>query len=218
MTLPTVTRNPIDLSPGDELILRFRTWDDYEQLLTQHQDKAGLKIRYNAKTQELRIMSPLPRHGKNADVLADLVKVMLRHQRKEWEAFTPITLKRLHQQGIEPDYCFYIQNRHLILGKERIDLDRDPPPDLAIEVDLTATTDPEDYRAIGALELWIYRQHQLLIYQFDGTQYQEISGSHQFPGFNLKQLIPEYVERSWQVGSSVALREYEQLIESMSSG
>jgi Uma2 family endonuclease len=87
--------------------------------------------------------------------LADLVKALLRHQRKDWEAFTPITLKRVDQQGVEPDYCFYIENRDQILGKERIDLENDPPPDLVIEIDLTSTTNPEDYQAIGVPELWI---------------------------------------------------------------
>ena len=81
MTLPTISH--IDLAPGDELILRFRTWDDYEKLLCRRQDKAGLRIRYDSATGELRIMSPLLGHGKNADVLADLVKTLLRHQRKD---------------------------------------------------------------------------------------------------------------------------------------
>jgi Uma2 family endonuclease len=106
-----VTQDRIDLSPGDELILRFRTWQDYENLLDRRQDKAGLRIRYNSDTQEIRIISPLPGHGKNADMLADLVKALLRHQGKDWEAFTPITLRRVEQQGVEPDYCFYIENR-----------------------------------------------------------------------------------------------------------
>lgn len=212
MVLPTITQDIIDLSPGDELILRFRTWEDYENLLSRRQDKAGLRIRYNSATRELRIMSPLPKHGKNADILADLVKALLRHQGKDWDAFTPITLKRLNQQGIEPDYCFYIQNRQSVLGKEEIDLNVDPPPDLVIEIDLTSATKPEDYQAIGAKELWIYRWNQLRIYQFDGQQYQEIQTSLQFPNFDAKTLIPDYVDRGWQIGSSVALREFEQLL------
>ena len=82
---------------------------------------------------------------------------MLRHQGKDWEAFTSITLKRVNQQGAEPDYCFYIENRQRILGKERIDFEIDPTPDLVIEVDLTSTTKAEDYQAIAPGELWIYR-------------------------------------------------------------
>ncbi len=212
MTLPTITQNTIDLAPGDELILRFRTWEDYDNLIARRQDKAGLKIKYSNATQEIRIMSPLPGHGKNADILSDLVKALLRHQNQDWEAFTPITLKRTNQQGVEPDYCFYIQNRQQILGKERIDLESDPPPDLVIEVDLTSTTKAEDYQAISPKELWIYRRSGLLIYLFDGQQYQESKTSYNFPDFDVKKLISEYVDRGWQVGSSVAVREFEKLL------
>lgn len=209
LSLPTITQDTIALAPGDELILRFRTWDDYENLLARRQDKAGLKIRYSSATQEIRIMSPLPGHGKNVDILADLVKALLRYQGKDWEAFTPITLKRANQQGAEPDYCFYIQNRQRILGKERIDFEIDPPPDLVIEVDLTSNTKAEDYQAIAPGELWIYRQSNLLIYQFDGQLVRESQTSYNFPNFDMKKLIPQYIDRGWQVGSSVALREFE---------
>lgn len=207
MTLPTITDDHIDLLAADELILRFRTWEDYENLLVQRRERSGLRIRYDSVTQEIRIMSPLPSHGKNVDLLADLVKVMLRHKGKEWEAFTPITLKR---QGVEPDYCFYIQGREQILGKERIDLEVDPAPDLVIEVDLTSMTKAEDYEAIGVKELWIYRRDQLLIYEFDGQKYQERQRSCQFPGYDVRDLMVRYVDRGWQVGSSVAVREFEE--------
>lgn len=214
MVLPTISEDTISLAAGDEIILRFRTWEDYEALLARREDKSGLRIRYSSKTQEIRIMSPLPRHGNQADLLADLVKALLRQIGKDWHSFTPITLKRIKQQGIEPDYCFYIDNRGAILGKERIDLETDPPPDLAIEIDLTCMTKPEDYQAIAPLELWIYRQSQLSIYQFDSQQYRESQISRWFPGYDLKTLIPQYCDRGWQIGSSVAVREFEEALRS----
>lgn len=58
MILPTITEDTISLAAGDELILRFRTWQDYEALLARRENKAGLRIRYSSKTQEIRIMSP----------------------------------------------------------------------------------------------------------------------------------------------------------------
>lgn len=215
MVLPTITEDTISLAAGDELILRFRTWQDYEALLARREDKAGLRIRYSSKTQEIRIISPLLKHGNQADILADLVKTILRHERKDWQSFTPITLKRINQQGIEPDYCFYIDNYRCILGKERIDLETDPPPDLAIEIDLTCTTKPEDYQAIAPLELWVYRQSQLSIYQFESQQYRESQTSRWFPSYDLKTLIPQYCDRAWQIGSSVTLREFEEVLRSL---
>jgi len=41
-------------------------------------------------------------------VIADVVKVLLDHLEREYEAFTPITMELPQESGIEPDYCFYI--------------------------------------------------------------------------------------------------------------
>jgi Uma2 family endonuclease len=195
MVLPTIAPHGIELVAGDEVLLRFRSWQDYEDLLARRGERSGVRIRYDSGSQEIRMMSPLPSHGKNVDLLADLVKVLLRHDGKEWEAFSPMTLKRLHRQGVEPDYCFYVQERSQILGKERIDLAVDPPPDLVIEVDLTSITKPEDYQAIGARERWIDRRDRLLIYAFDGQEYEERSESRMFPAHDIKELMVRFVDR-----------------------
>lgn len=155
--LPIITPTQLDLPPGGEVILRHQTWDDYETLLQTRNDKAAIKVLFNAKTQEIRIMAPLPGHGNRSDTLADSIKCLLRHVELDWQSFDPITLKRVQQQGLEPDRCFYIQNRAAILGHERIDLSVDPPPDLALEIDLSSPTAIEDYEAIGIPEVWIYR-------------------------------------------------------------
>lgn len=212
MSLPTFTAEKIFLNPGNELIWRGCTWHDYEEILTQRQDKAGLRIQYKAETQELKILSPSLQQAHIIGLIADLVKIMLNHQNQEWEAFAPVTLTVSKVQGIEPDACLYVQNWQRILGKKEFDLAHDPPPDLAIEVDVTSSTSPEDYAAIAVPELWIYRWNQLLIYEFDGTQYQEVQVSPQFPTIAVKTLIPQYYDRGWQVGSSIAIREFENFL------
>ena len=124
-------------------------------------------------------------------------------------SFDPITLKRFGEAGLEPDWCVYIQNREAILGKERIDLESDPPPDLALEVDAPSASNPADYEPLRVPELWIYRENSLHIHVFDGQHYRETSHSPTFPDIAVCRLIPEYVRRAWQVGSSVALRQFE---------
>ncbi|MEB3212523.1 MAG: Uma2 family endonuclease [Leptolyngbyaceae bacterium] len=210
--LPTITSDTIDLAPGSEVILRYQTWEDYEQLLHTRQNRAGLRIFFSATTQEIRIMAPLPKHGKQSAILTDLVKYLLRHTHQEWDSYDPITLKRFRQKGLEPDHCFYIQNRNAVLGKDEINLESDPPPDLALEVDLTSLTQPEDYDEIGVPELWIYRQATLYIYSFDGQRYHEQSASRLFPTIPVKEIIPTYVEQAWKQGSSVALKDFESYI------
>jgi Uma2 family endonuclease len=144
--------------------------------------------------------------------VANLVQVLLRHTGKDWEGFDPITLKRLGEVGLEPDRCFYIQNRLAILGVERIDLERHPPPDLAIEVDATSATLIEDYEALRIPEVWIYREKTLYIYVLEGGHDVESESSPTFPGLLVREWIPQHVERAWRAGSSVALREFEGLL------
>jgi Uma2 family endonuclease len=41
-----------------------------------------------------------------------------------------------------------------MIGKRRLDLTIDPPPDLAIEVDVTSKTGLDAYQGLGVPELW----------------------------------------------------------------
>lgn len=214
MTSLIITPDTIDLPPGSAVTLQYQTWEDYETLLKLRQDKAGVRIRYSATRQEIYIMAPLPGHGKRVLTLADLVKALLRYSKVEWEGFDPITLKQFGQGGIEPDTCFYIQNRAAILGKDRIDLAIDPPPDLAIEVDLSSKTDIADYLPIAIPEVWIYRKNELLVYRLEHQTYQDSPNSGIFPNFDVKAKLPQFVERAWSIGSSIALREFEQTLQS----
>jgi Uma2 family endonuclease len=209
----SVSRDHIQLPPGSAVTLHYQDWSDYETLLASRRDNAAVKIRYNAHTQTIVLMAPLAGHGNRVDTLVDLVKALLRHQNRDWHSFDPVTLKRLEAAGVEPDACFYIQNWQAALGKDRLDLTVDPPPDLAIEVDLTSLTDLGIYQTLGIPEVWIYRQGNLGIYVLRGDGYTDITTSPTFPTVDVKSRLPQYVERAWQAGSSVALREFAQFLD-----
>ena len=174
------------------------------------QDKNLPKLYFNAKTQEIRLISPLASHGKRVDTLRDLVKALLNFEGKDWDCFNPITLKQLKRAGVEPDTCFYIENRQVILGKERINLTVDPPPDLVIEVDFTSVTNLGSYSPLAIPELWIYSPGDLKIHIFENDDYQEKSQSNLFKHWDIKTLFPNYVEMAWFKGSSVSLRVFEE--------
>ena len=44
------------------------------------------------------------------------------------------------QKGVGPDECYYITNEELVRGKIKFDFNHDPPPDLAIEIDITSSS------------------------------------------------------------------------------
>ncbi|MEO0986190.1 MAG: Uma2 family endonuclease [Cyanobacteria bacterium J06639_14] len=210
-----VSREQIQLPEGSQVTLTYQTWADYEALLASRRDDAVVKIRYNAHTQTISLMAPMAGHGNRSRTLADLVTALLRHQNGNWHGFDPITLKRLREAGLEPDTCFYIQNWQAALGKDRIDLAVDPSPDLAIAVDLTSFTDLDIYQTLAVPEVWIYRQQQLSIYVLTPDGYEDRRISSTFPTVDVKTVLPEYVERAWKEGSSVALRAFEQYRQSL---
>ena len=208
--LITISPETLSLEAGSEIILRHKTWEDYEDLLAIRQDRNLPKLYFNAKTQEIRLISPLASHGKRVDTLRDLVKALLNFEGKDWDCFDPITLKQLQRAGVEPDTCFYIENRQVILGKERINLTVDPPPDLVIEVDFTSVTNLGSYSPLAIPELWIYSPGDLKIHIIENDDYQEKSQSNLFKHWDIKTLFPNYVEMAWFKGSSVALRAFEE--------
>src|SRR5256885_179871 len=49
-------------------------------------------------------------------------------------------VRRKMKRGLEPDQCFYIAHAPEVRGKTKIRLAIDPPPDLAIEIDVTSSS------------------------------------------------------------------------------
>jgi Uma2 family endonuclease len=150
----TITNAGVDLSPTSEVILRHQSWTDDEEIPKCRQDNAAIKVRHDVRTQEIRLMAPRPKQGNYSDVLSDRVKALPRHSGRDWQSFDPITLTRFGEVGLEPDGCFDIQNPKAILGQHRIDLETDPPPGLALEIDGTSSSNPEDYEPLRVPELW----------------------------------------------------------------
>lgn len=111
--------------------------------------------------------------------------------------------------GIEPDDCFYIQNYKAVIGKNRLDLTQDPPPDLALETDLTSKTELDAYVALGVPELWIYAGGKLKIYLLEEGKYVDSLTSLTFPNLAVIEIIPQFMQRAREVGVSKTLEEFD---------
>lgn len=202
-----VTPEKIQLSPG--AVLRFPgTWQDYQKLCQQLGDRTIPRIKY--RPGEILIMSPLPRHGREANVIADVVKVLLDHLGQDYEAFTPITMDLPEERGIEPDYYFYIDNWAAVAGKDRINWGVDPSPDLVIEIDVTSYTDINDYLPYRVPEVWLFQKGQLLIYILEGQNYKLQTNSRNFPDSDVSTIINETLEKTRSTNTSTAIRELRQ--------
>ncbi|NJN01416.1 MAG: Uma2 family endonuclease [Leptolyngbyaceae cyanobacterium SL_1_1] len=208
----TLQLRQIKILPGQRVDLENVGWQTLEKILMELGDRRSTRIAYSNQT--LTIVAPHFRHKKTKVVLGDLVKVLLDELEVDYDASGSTTLKRQDLgKGVEPDDSFYIQNFARVLNKDRIDLTVDPPPDLAIEVDLTSKTQLEVYEALGIPELWRYDGGRLRIDVLQQGRYVEVSESSIFPGWAIANLAEEYVRRSLEVGQGRAMREFRQRVQ-----
>jgi Uma2 family endonuclease len=198
-----VSREKTELPPGT-VIRMPGTWRDYCTLRDNRGDSSNPRIKF--RNGEILLMSPLPRHGREAHLLARIVEALLESQDQNYEAFTPVTMDTPGETGIEPDYCFYINNWQAAAGKNRIDWQVDPPPDLAIEIDVTSYTDIDDFLPYKVPEVWIFKHSGLKIYRLIEAAYIQQETSTYFPDANLSELIDRLLTTAAEQGTGLALR------------
>lgn len=201
--LPITT---IDLSPGSHLLIDDVTWEQYEALLTDlGEERRVPRINYCNGT--LEVMSPLPAHERPHRIIAYIVTAILDAQERDWEDFGSTTFKKPKKAGLEPDTCFYIQNAQRVRSLMRMDMANDPPPDLAIEADVTSKTTLETYATLQVPEVWIYDRDRLTIYLLQNGDYQTSTKSQVFPNLAITTKIPELVQAAIATGTSTMLRD-----------
>ncbi len=195
-----ITPERIELPPGAVLKL-LGDWQDYQALSQQLGDRSFPRIKY--RPGEILLMAPLPEHGRDASLLADIAKVLLDHLEQRYDSFTPITMSLPSVSGIEPDFCFYIENWKSVVGKSRIDWLNDPPPDLVIEVDVTSYTNVNDYLPYKVPEVWLLKNKQLSVYRLQGENY-AITESSYFP--NVREIVRQCLQIANEQTTSEAIR------------
>ena len=195
-------------------IVRFPgTWKDYQALGKLLGESPLPKVKY--RTGEILLMSPIsPAHGRKAALVAKIIDAVLSYLDKPNESFTPITIKLPEISGFEPDYCFYIDNYEFAVGRDCIDWETDPPPDLAVEVDVTSYTDIADYLPYRIPEVWLIKGEGLIInqYQEDSQVYIEVEESMYFPSINIKQAIAYCFFAAKVQPSSLVMQELKKML------
>lgn len=203
MVYAEVSPERINLPPGT--VMRTPgTWQDYQALVERLGDRQLPRIKY--RPGEILFMSPLPVHGRDAHLIAMVVMELLDHRELEYEAFTPITMDLPEERGVEPDYCFYVNNWAAVAGKDRIDWVNDPPPDLVIEIDVTSYTSLDDYVPYQVPEVWLFKRRRLSIYQLVDGCYEDADGSRFFPSLEVNEIVLETMRIAGERNTSSAIR------------
>lgn len=179
-----------DRAPEGHLILSGISWPTYLALVKDLEDFPGVRVAYDRGI--LEIMSPSKLHENLKTCLSQMLEILMFELNIERDSSGSTTWKREDlAKGIEPDACYYIASEPRVRGKPQVDLSVDPPPDLAIEVDLEkpGIEKLEIYAGLGIPEVWKYDGEQLRVFllQPDG-RYREVTTSASFPFLPLDEL------------------------------
>ncbi len=196
---------PMRLVRGRKIILRNIDWKTYSRLIVAFNEHRGVRMTYDRG--RLEIMCPMLLHDGDADFLGHLILAMTEELGLPFKAGGSTTLRRHHlRKGVEPDRCYWIANEAYVRGKARLDLRIDPPPDIAIEADITSSSLDRMaiYAALGVPELWrLEGGTSLIFYGLSAGAYTIISHSRSFPFVTPTDLMTFVSLRSTQDETSV---------------
>lgn len=203
----TLDLRQINVPQGQRVLLHDISWQKFEEIIKELGEGRASHIAYYDGILEIRM--PLPEHEKAKIIIGHLLVALLGELGMEWESLGSTTFKKENMRaGIEPDDCFYIKNYAAVIGKDRLDLANDPPPDLAIEIDLTSETQISAYETLGIPEIWRYKSRELQINILQNGKYVESKTSLSFPNFPIAEGISKFVEMSREIGMSATLRSF----------
>ncbi|MEH2461230.1 Uma2 family endonuclease [Nostoc sp.] len=208
--------NQLIVRAGHQLLIKDISWSVYKRILAELGGDRSSRIGYSQGV--LEIMAPLPEHEVAKVIIGDLVKVLLEELDLEFWSLGSTTFdKESMDAGVEPDDCFYIQNEAKIRGKDRINLETDPPPDLALEIDITSRTRFNNYQALRVPELWRWNGNNLEIKVLLDGKYVESNISYIFPNLPIYQVIPEYLMLSKTNGRNATMKAFRAWIKQQNS-
>ena len=180
------------------------TWADYEQLAQSRAERSIPRLKYASGWLHLKV--PTFEHGQLDALVAGLIVAMLNQQLRDYTRTTPVTLQVPDPAGIEPDHCFWIEQWQSVSGKKRINLAVDPPPDIAIEVDVINFTRVDDYQPFRVPEVWLIRADRLDIFSLTAAGYGQVERSQFFPDIPVQTIYQAVMTAMvpWDRSSTIA--------------
>jgi len=190
---------------GRRLVLRGIEWRTYSRLLRDLGEKR-VRLTYDRGVLELMTLSLThERDGRFLGRLVVLLTVLLGLPIMSGGSTT--FRRRIQRKGLEPDDCYWITNEPAMRGKKRFVAKSDPPPDLAIEIEITrsALNRMAIYAALRVPEVWRWDGTILTIYLLESNgQYAESGTSGLFKWLKATDIPPYLAMRTRMDENAVA--------------
>lgn len=186
---------------GDQrVVFHDVSWQTYMGLL-EARGEGRVRLTYHRGVLEILTFSKL--HEILSEVLGGFVKVLAKEYGLEVQSVGSMTMHAEElQSGGEADKTYYIRHEEVVREREEYNPAIDPPPDLAVEVDLSSSSSRRMlvFAELGIPELWQYDGERLVFKSLgEDGKYQVIEQSLSFPRLSAADL-QSFVDRRGTMG------------------
>lgn len=216
MSTETLSHYEIVSRMPEDTVITFHgvSWEEYEQLLELAGEASGRRISYDNGT--LQIMTLSSEHENYVRFIENLVNTIRLRLRINIRSFGSVTMRRRQKKkGNEPDACFYIQTVSTIGKRMQLDFSADPPPDVAVEVDIHHESQSKSpiYAALGVPEVWRFDGQRVSIHLLQDNGYVEVPRSLALPVLT-GQILTDFLTRLREDGEFEAIVAFDEWLKS----
>jgi Uma2 family endonuclease len=185
----TIETRSRTLTPESRFVLHDVGWEGYDTLLNLIGDRA-IRLTYDQGSVEL--MAPSQDHEQYRRLLGKMIDILVDELHLPCILAGSTTWRiKDRDRGLEPDDCFYLANAERVRGK-KIDLSVDPPPDLAVEIEISRSALDRlgTYAALRVPEVWRFDGETLVVELLqDDRTYAPSTTSLNFPFLPLDEFV-----------------------------
>ncbi len=179
------------LEPRQRFVLWNIGWESYE-LIVKALNEQHVRSTYDRG--DLELMSPLPIHERIKIWFGHFLLTLAEELDFPFQNMGHTTLRRRDRdRGLEPDDCYYLDSFAKVADWNTLNLDRDPPPDLALEIDVTTSCLDRMgvYAGLGVREVWRFDDEEWHVHLLrEDGKYQESSISAALPYLPISEIMP----------------------------
>lgn len=195
---------------GEERLLLTRiSWEFYKRFCDELWGRAAIRLTFSDGV--LEIMITKAPHEFYKTLLAKLIEQIFFVFNIPVSSGGSMTFQRDDlEKGYEHDECWWIEHEADVRGQSEFDFRSDPPPDLAVEVEITssAVNRMSIFATIGVPEIWRFDGERLrfLVLQ-NNSEYLESENSRAFSFLKPEHLLP-YLKMDHEVDETTRMRQF----------
>lgn len=196
-------------SAKQRLLLHDVSWESYIAIGNALCDRPALRMTYDRGSLEFMVTSS--QHEIYKRWFSRLIEALTEECNRPIVTAGNMTFQRENlDRGLEADDCFWIAHEPRMRGKLTWDPAIDPPPDLALEIEISRSALPRMsiYAALGVPEVWRFDGSAMRVelLQSDGT-YAVVERSLAFPAIPVNEIVP-FLQPSAELDSISVLRSF----------